>query len=364
MVSEQRFDVRELLRLMAERDASDLHLKAGVPPVLRVHGDLLVVEGPRLTPDSLEEALAQLATEEQRAAFARDQELDFAFDAEGVGRLRVNAAWQRGTIVLALRLLGREPPRIQDLGLPDICERLMLKPSGLVLVTGPTGSGKSTTLAGMLAHLNESQRRHVITVEDPIEYVHSDGTCLFSQRELGADTKSMAAALRHALRQDPDVIMVGEMRDLETFSLALTAAETGHLVLATMHTPSAAQAIDRIIDAFPPHQQQQIRVQLSTSLEAALYQTLIRTADSAGRIAALEVLIATPAVRNLIREAKTFQLPTVMQTGAQFGMRTLEQALAELCQQGVITRDEALAHSTSPEELERLLGGVARRQIA
>ncbi|MEX1252791.1 MAG: type IV pilus twitching motility protein PilT [Dehalococcoidia bacterium] len=357
-------DLARLLRTMAELNASDLHLKTGASPVVRIDGELIMLSEPVLTPATIDGFLEQLTTADQRASFARYQELDLAYHAEGIGRLRVNAAWQRGTVVLAVRLLHREPPTIEDLGLPPICASLMLKPRGFVLVTGPTGCGKSTTLAAMLGYLNEHARRHVITIEDPIEFVHEDGLCLFSQRELGSDTQSMAAALRHALRQDPDVILVGEMRDLDTFALALTAAETGHLVLATMHTPSAPQAVDRIIDAFPPHQQQQVRVQLSVTLEAVLCQELVRKADGMSRVPAIEILVATAAVRNLIREGKTFQLPGVLQTGAQFGMQTLEQALADLYHRNIIGREDALAHSSNPEDLERLMTSAPRRAFA
>ena len=366
MVSDQTqaLDLGKLLRTMAELKASDLHLKSGASPVVRVDGELMMLSLPVLTEAAIESVLEQLTTEEQRATFARYQELDLAYHADGVGRLRVNAARQRGTVVLAVRLLHREPPTIEELGLPGICARLMLKPRGFVLVTGPTGCGKSTTLAAMLSYLNEHARRHVISVEDPIEFVHEDGLCLFSQRELGSDTQSMASALRHALRQDPDVIMVGEMRDLETYALALTAAETGHLVLATMHTPNAPQAVDRIIDAFPPHQQQQVRVQLSVTLEAVLCQELVRKADGSGRVPAVEILVATPAVRNLIREGKTFQLPGVLQTGSQFGMQTLEQALADLHHRHLISREDALAHSSNVDDLERLMANAARQSFA
>ena len=353
--------VLDLLRRVVETEASDLHMKAGSSPVLRIHGGLVPQELPELTVEAVRNALSQIVTEEQQAAFDREKELDFGFSSNGIGRFRVNAALQRGSITLAFRPVRSDIPTLEELRLPDICRTLVLKPRGLVLVTGPTGCGKSTTLAAMINHLNDQERRHIVTVEDPIEFVHQDKQCLISQRELGADTTSFAAALKHVLRQDPDVILVGEMRDLETIALALTAAETGHLVLATLHTPSAAQTIDRIIDSFPPHQQQQIKVQLSTVLEAVLCQTLVPTANNSGRVAAVEVMVATSAVRNLIREGKTFQLPNVIQTGSQYGMQTLDQALAVLHQRGVVTRDEAVARCTDPAELERLLAaGPAR----
>lgn len=353
--------VLDLLRRVVETGASDLHMKAGSSPVLRIRGGLVPQELPALTVEAVQNAFSQIVTEEQRAAFDREKELDFAFSGDGIGRFRVNAALQRGSITLAFRAVRSDIPTLEELGLPDICRSLVLKPRGLVLVTGPTGCGKSTTLAAMIDHLNERERRHIVTVEDPIEFFHQDKQCLISQRELGADTTSFASALKHVLRQDPDVILVGEMRDLETIALALTAAETGHLVLATLHTPSAAQTIDRVVDSFPPHQQQQIKVQLSTVLEAVLCQTLLPTADSSGRVAAVEVMVATSAVRNLIREGKTFQIPNVIQTGSQYGMQTLDQALAVLHQRGVVTRDEAVARCTDPAELERLLAaGPAR----
>lgn len=349
----------ELLRRMVDAGASDLHLKADTPPVLRVHGRLEPLELPPLAAADLESRLSEVASEEQRTAFAMEKELDFAYTVEGVGRFRVNAAVQRGSVTMAFRLVLAEAPRLEELGLPEVCRSLVLKPRGLILVTGPTGSGKSTTLAAMIDYLNERERRHIVTVEDPIEYLHANKQCVISQRELGADTNSFAAALRHVLRQDPDVILVGEMRDLETIAAAVTAAETGHLVLATLHTPSAPQTIDRIIDSFPPYQQQQIRVQLSTVLEAVLCQTLVPRAAGGGRLAAVEVMIATPAVRNLIREGKTFQLPGVIQTGAQYGMRTLDQALAALCGANAISRDEALARCADPQEILRSAGAGA-----
>jgi len=351
-----RINVAGLLRLMVETDASDLHLKAGSPPVLRINGELQPHDLPPLSAVDLESVLGEITTDEQRARFDTGKELDFSCTTEGIGRFRVNAALQRGSITLAFRLVKEEIPSLADLRLPEVCGRLALKPRGLVLVTGPTGCGKSTTLAAMIDHLNSRERRHVVSIEDPIEYVHTNKLCIISQRELGADTLSYEAALTHTLRQDPDVILVGEMRDLATISAALTAAETGHLVLTTLHTPSAPQTVDRIIDVFPPHQQQQVRVQLSLVLEAVLCQTLLPRADGSGRVAAIEIMIATSAIRNLIREGKTHQLPNVIQTGAQFGMRTLDQDLASLCQSGLVTMEEALARCQSTEELKRLLG--------
>jgi len=356
-------NVHGLLRRMVEARASDLHMKAGFPPVLRIHGELKPQDLPVLTAEDMREALSQITTAEQQAAFDQAKELDFSHSAEGMGRFRANAALQRGTITLALRLISSVVPTLEELGMPEICRSLVLKPRGLTLVTGPTGSGKSTTLAAMIGYLNEREQRHVVTIEDPIEFVHEDKQCLISQRELGADTMSFAAALKHVLRQDPDVILVGEMRDLETIALALTAAETGHLVLATLHTPSAAQTIDRIIDSFPPHQQQQVKVQLSQVLEAVLCQTLVRRADRSGRAAAVEVMVATAAIRNLIREGKTFQILNVIQTGSQYAMQTLDQALASLCQRGIIAEDDALARCTNAEELGRLLTAGPRPQL-
>ncbi len=344
-----------LLRRMVEQKASDLHLKAGSPPVLRIDGELEPQELPPLSVAAMSVILEEITDDEQRERFDEEKELDFAYTAAGIGRFRVNAALQRGTVTLAFRLVREQIPSLEELGLPDICGSLALKRRGLVLITGPTGCGKSTTLAAMIGHLNERERRHVVTIEDPIEYVHQNRQCLISQRELGPDTKSFAGALKHALRQDPDVILVGEMRDLATIAAALTAAETGHLVLATLHTPNAPQTIDRIIDVFPPHQQQQVRAQLAMALEAVLCQTLAPRAGRAGRMPAVEIMIATSAVRNLIREGKTHQLLNVIQTGAQFGMCTLDQALVALYRGGVIGLEAALEHSQSPDEMRGLL---------
>jgi len=355
--------VTDLLRRMVEADASDLHMKAGAPPVLRIDGRLAPQDSSQLTAESTQAAFSQITTPEQRDLFDREKELDFAYSVDGIGRFRVNAAMQRSSITLAFRLVRAETPTLEELDLPEICRSLVLKPRGLVLVTGPTGSGKSTTLAAMIDHLNQHEQRHIVTIEDPIEFIYKNKQCLISQRELGPDTHSFASALKHVLRQDPDVILVGEMRDLETIAAALTAAETGHLVLATLHTPSAAQTIDRIIDSFPPHQQQQIKVQLSTVIEAVLCQTLMRRADGAGRVAAVEVMVATSAVRNLIREGKTFQIPNVIQTGSQHGMQTLDQALAGLCRANAVTAEEALSRCANPEEFKKVLGPATGSQI-
>ena len=349
--------IEDLLRLMAEKEASDLHLKVSSPPVLRIHGMLVPqTDLPEVSRQVIDEIFEEVTNEKQRDLFAERLELDFSYEAPKIARCRVNASLQRGTKSLAFRPIGLTVPRIDELGLPEICKSLVLKPRGLVLVTGPAGSGKTTTLAAMIEYLNERECRRIITVEDPIEYLHQDNKCLITQRELGADTHSFAEALKHALRQDPNVILVGEMRDLETMAAVLTAAETGHLVMSTLHTSSAPLTIDRIIDAFPPHQQQQIRVQLSTTLEGVLSQTLLPRLDAAGRVVAVEVMVATPAIRNLIREGKTPQMPNAIQTGAKYGMQTLEQALKDLYERELISRDEALAKASNPDSLQRLLG--------
>jgi len=348
--------IHDLLRLTVAKGASDLHLKAGGVPVLRIDGELIPQQMPEMTPEDMERLFEQATTDAQRISFAEGLELDFAYQADGIGRFRINAYLQGCTISLACRPIRMETPTIEELGLPEVCKSLVLKPRGLVVVTGPAGCGKSTTLAAMMNHLNHQAKRKVITIEDPIEFVHQDKKCVFSQRELGGDTRSFANALKHALRQDPNVILVGEMRDLETMAAALTAAETGHLVLTTLHTPSAAQAIDRFIDIFPPHHQHQVRIQLSTALEGVLYQVLVPRSYGSGRVAAVEIMLATPAVRNLIREGKTYQLTNAMQTGSQYGMQTLDQALLALYRNGVISRDQALAYCVNVEELTGMLG--------
>ena len=350
--------IDELLRLTVTEGASDLHLKAGGVPVLRINGELVPQEQmPEMTLEDMAQLFEEITTDGQRSSFTDELELDFAYWANGIGRFRINAYLQGGTISLACRPVQTQIPTIEELGLPEVCKSLALKPSGLIVVTGPTGCGKSTTLAAMMNYLNQKENRKVVTIEDPIEFVYQDNKCIFSQRELGADTRSFANALKRAMRQDPDVILVGEMRDLETMAAALTAAETGHLVLTTLHTPSAPQAIDRFIDIFPPHQQQQVRIQLSTTLEGVLYQTLVPRSDGSGRVAAVEVMVATAAIRNLVREGKTYQLMNAIQTGSQYGMQTLNQALLTLYRNGIISREEALARSLDAEELNGILNG-------
>jgi twitching motility protein PilT len=349
-------NIEHMLRGMIERNASDLHLKAGHVPVLRIHGQLLP-QPDWLVPDedAMEEMLAHLADEEQRQTFLRERELDFAYELGQEARFRVNVARQRGGIYITLRAIRREVPTLADLCLPQVCARLATLPQGLVLVTGPTGSGKSTTLAAMIEYINRTAHRRIITIEDPIEYLFRDHRSAITQREVGTDTRSFAAALKYALRQDPDVIMVGEMRDLDTISETLTAAETGHLVLATLHTPSAPEAVDRMVDVFPAYQQAQVRTQLGMTLAGVIAQRLVLRADRSGRIAACEVMTGTSAIRNLIREAKTPQMVSMMQAGREHGMQTLEQALSDLCRSGQIAVEEALTHVSDTESFRRLL---------
>jgi len=350
-------DITELLKLIVEKGASDLHLKVPSVPVLRIDGELIPqTDYPKITPEWIKETMSTIVTKEQLNEFQENMELDFSYSIPGVSRFRVNASRQRGTITLALRLIKWEIPVIESLGLPEICKELVTLPNGLVLVTGPTGSGKSTTLASMVEYLNMDQRRRVITIEDPIEYLFNDQKCTITQRELGTDTLSFSSAIIHALRQDPDVILVGEMRDLATINTAITAAETGHLVLSTLHTSSASQAVDRIIDVFSPEEQQQIRLQLSNVLMGVIYQSLLHKSDGAGRIPAVEVMIATSAVRNQIREGKTHQIMSTIQTGASFGMQTLNQSLANLVKENLVSVEDAMAKSNDPKELDDFLG--------
>ncbi len=332
-----------MLNAMIERNASDLHLIGGIPPALRINGDLVELDGGVLTGEMLEGFLSQIVQDEsRRKGLFEERELDLAYELKGRARFRVNVYFQSGSIAYAIRLIPVHIPKLEDLNLPGVLAELIKKPNGLVLVTGPTGSGKSTTLAAMIDLINNERSLHVVTVEDPIEYVYSPRRCIISQREVGEDTYSFGAALKHVLRQDPDVILIGEMRDLETMQAAITAAETGHLVFSTLHTTSASQTVDRIIDVFPPHQQSQIRSQLSITLQAVITQRLLRRSDVVGRIPATEILIATPAIRTLIRDGKGYQVYSSIEMGQEYGMHTMEQSLNDLVQKGFIDREEAL----------------------
>ena len=352
------FDFAEVLLQVMERNASDLHLTAGSPPMIRQHGKLHALEYPALTPQVTRETIYSILTNDQRQRLETDWQIDLVYSIPGKARFRVNAYFQRASLSAAFRLIPSEMPKMADLGLPPVIHEFTKKPRGFVLVTGPTGSGKSTSLAAMLDSINETRHEHILTIEDPIEFLHRHKKCIVNQRELGADAQSFALGLKAALRQDPDVILVGEMRDLETISTALTAAETGHLVFATLHTQDTAQTVDRIVDVFPADQQQQVRIQLSVSLQGIVTQQLLSKADGQGRVAATEVLVPTPAVRNLIREGKTHQIYSTLQTGGQFGMQTMDASLAQLVREQKITRELAEARSSTPEELRRLMGTV------
>jgi twitching motility protein PilT len=346
----------DLLRYAADQQASDVHLTVGQSPVLRIFGSLVRVDLPRLKPADTADMLQQVANAGQRQTLEDKGEVDFSMSLPGIGRFRVNAYRQRGTIGIACRLIPKEIPRIQSLGLPPIVAELCNRRQGLILVTGPTGSGKSTTLAAMIDKINQERAEHILTIEDPIEFLHRHNHSLVNQREVGSDTMSYASGLRAALREDPDVILIGEMRDLETTAAAISAAETGHLVLATLHTPGAAQTINRILDIFPPYQQQQIRTQLALVLQAVVYQQLLRRTDGKGRAAAAEVLVVTPAIRNLIREGKVHQIGSMIQTGGQFGMQTMEQALLSLRQRGLISQQQFDLYSPESGMMQALLG--------
>jgi len=348
-------EIDELLKLMVNKGASDLHLTVPSPPVFRIDGALIPQEDlPLLTAKDVELTLEQVANQEQRSVFDREWELDFAYSVPGLARFRVNALRQRGVMSLAFRFVPFYIPSIDEWGLPQILKELILKPRGLILVTGPSGSGKSTTLAAMLSHLNENVTRNVITIEDPIEFVFRNKRCLIRQRDLGNDTKSFSTALIHALRHDADVIVIGEMRDLATISTAITAAETGHLVLGTLHTISASQSIDRMIDIFPHGQQQQIRLQLSQVIEAAISQALLPRIGG-GRIAAFEIMLANHVIRKYIREEKTFEIPVSIEVSTPEGMQTMDQALADLVKRNMVTLEEAIMRSSNPVKLQQSL---------
>ena len=350
-------DLSTLLVQVIDLGGSDLHMTAGARPMIRLHGHLQPVEeAPELSPTVIQTMLYAILTQRQREKFEAELELDFAYALPGQARFRVNMYRQRDAVGAAFRLIPFEIKPLEALGIPPSVANFAMMPRGFVLVTGPTGSGKSTTLAGIVDLANRSRRDHIMTVEDPIEFLHQHKSCLINQREVGEDTHSFGNALKHVLRQDPDIILVGEMRDLETISVALTAAETGHLVFATLHTQDAAQTIDRVIDVFPPHQQQQVRVQLAGALQGVVSQTLVKTADGRGRAVATEVLVATPAIRNLIREGKTHQIYSALQAGARHGMHTMDQHLAELVKGGRITYEAALEQCHTVEDFNRLSG--------
>ena len=342
---------------VVDKGASDLHITVGVPPMVRLHGKVQALEYPKLTPTVTRELIYDILTNEQRQRLENDWELDFAYMLPGTARFRVNIYFQRGSLGAAFRTVPHEIMSFKDLGLPKAIKDMTEKPRGLILVTGPTGSGKSTTLASMIDRINETRHEHIMSVEDPIEFLHSHKKCVVNQREVNQDTKSFAAALKHVLRQDPDVILVGEMRDFETIQLAVTAAETGHLVFGTLHTQDAPQTVDRVIDVFPSHQQSQIRTQLANALQGVITQTLLPKRDGKGRVPACEILSPTPGLRNLIREGKTHQIYSAMQTGSKFGMQTMDAALVELLRKGLVSREEAEKRSNNPEELQRLSGG-------
>jgi twitching motility protein PilT len=358
----------DLLRIMVERGASDLHITTGSPPRLRIHGRLVPMDDqPVLTPADTKALCYSILTDRQKHKFEEQSELDLSFGIKGLSRFRANIFMQRGAVAGAFRAVPFHIRSFEELGLPDIVKELARKPRGLVLVTGPTGCGKTTTLTTIIDFINREREEHIITIEDPVEYLHSHKKCLVNQREVNSDTASFKDALKYVLRQDPDVVLIGEMRDLETIQAALTVSETGHLTFATLHTNTAAQTINRIIDVFPPHQQEQIRVQLSFVLEGIISQQLLPKKTGDGRVLALEILIPTPAIRNLIREDKVHQIYSMMQTGQErMGMQTMNQSLYELYTKGLISYEVALSKSPIPEEFIKMtertpVGGVKRR---
>ena len=354
--------LEELLQLVFDRGASDLHISMGLPPVIRVDGKLVRTDYPPLTKEDTQRLIFSMLTNEQRRVLEQNWELDCSYGVSGLGRFRVNVYKDRGNYAAALRSITSNIPTFDQLGLPIIVKEIAERPRGLVLVTGPTGSGKSTTLAAMIDHINSTRAEHILTIEDPIEFVHTSKRSVIHQRELGQDTRSFNNALRAALREDPDVILVGEMRDLETISLALTAAETGHLVFGTLHTSSASSTVDRIVDVFTSAQQQQIRIQLSSSLVAVFTQTLCPKlapdGTKSGRIMAQEIMVITPAISNLIREGKTAQIYSAIQTGGNYKMQTLEMALRELYVQNLITYEDAMSKTSRPDDLKRMIGSA------
>ena len=351
--------MHDLLTILVERSASDLHITTGTYPQIRVHGSLTsLTQFEQLQPQDTQRLAYSVLNERQKQKFEEDNELDLSFGIQGLARFRCNIYRQRGAVACAIRLIPTKIRGFKELNLPPIIEQMAERPKGLVLVTGPTGSGKSTTLAAMVDKINAERSEHIVTIEDPIEFVHQHKKCLVNQREVFSDTQSFKNALKYILRQDPDVVLVGEMRDLETIAAALTIAETGHLTLGTLHTNSCAQTMNRIIDVFPTNQQDQVRAQLALVLEGVFCQQLIPTSDGRGRVMAMEIMVVTPAIRNLIREEKIHQIYSAMQAGQKFGMQTMNQSLLNLIQRGKISREDALNRTTDPQELLRLLEGV------
>lgn len=348
-------NIDEVLRAAMDADASDIHIVVGHPPVMRVHTVMNPMDFPIVSAESGEALIKKIAPPELLDRFRDNKDIDFSYAVEGLGRYRVNAHRQRGVVGVAMRAIKTKVPPMDRLSLPDVIARLTYLPRGLVLVTGDTGSGKSTTLAAMIQSMNERYQKHIITLEDPVEYALKSHHCLIEQRELGQDMPSFASALKHALRQDPDIILVGEMRDLDTTALAMTAAETGHLVLSTLHTVNASQTVERIIDMYPAQQQNQIRAMLANTLQAVISQTLFRRKDKGGMVPAVEILLCTPAVRNLIREGRTFEIANVIETNRVMGMQSLDTAIAELYFNGMIGKEDAIAQAAYPDKLERQL---------
>lgn len=348
--------VIEILEQAVKAGASDVHITVASPPVMRVNGRLIRMQDQVLMPDDTKRVIMGILTPEQQRVFEEKGELDISYSTPGLGRFRVNVYKQRGTYSMALRVVALSIPSMEALRLPKVLTDLSEKQRGLILVTGPTGSGKSTTLAAMIDYMNQNRNDHIITIEDPIEYLHKHQKSMVNQREIGQDSHTFANALRAALRQDPDVILVGEMRDLETISTAITAAETGHLVLSTLHTIGAAKTVDRIIDVFPPHQQQQIRIQLASVLEAVISQQIMPTVEGDGRVAAFEVMVANSAIRNLIREGKTHQIQTVIQTGAQVGMQTMDASLMDLYKKRMISQQTLKKYAVDFDMIMKVIG--------
>ncbi|MBP8613047.1 MAG: type IV pilus twitching motility protein PilT [Candidatus Atribacteria bacterium] len=348
-------NINEILQLSIKHNASDIHFTVGLPPIFRINKELVYVGSETLTPEDIAEMMYSIMTDKQKEIFKEKLEFDFSYGLKGLARFRVNIFMQRGSVAAAFRRIPFDVPILDSLGVPQIAHSIVVQERGFVLVTGPTGHGKSTTLASMIDEINSKFSKHIVTIEDPIEYLFRHKKSVVVQRELGTDTLSFPSALRAVLREDPDVILVGEMRDLDTISTALTAAETGHLVFATLHTNSASQSIDRIVDVFPPYQQEQVKMQLSSVLLAILSQQLIQNKDKSGLVLASEVLLATPAVRNLIREGKTHMIPSIIQTSSTIGMQTMEQSLKDLILKGVITYEDGLRYAFNRDNFIHLM---------